>query len=772
MIEKFENIDCLIHKIKEDKNTKNITEKRFPIRYILLSNFNTLRKLIEEMNKVKILKFEISQLLPKDDGWITKQEFINTIKNLRNDKDYLILPFSEIARFYNKQDFNNLFSQLTEFENIGSSNQRIYIPLMGIKVRFLNEFYNNFNRKQEYSFIWEINELPQKNNIFLYNDLSININYIQSIKGTKEWLNLWKKDFPTPALLLSKTLFFLADNAKPDEIFDFKKIHNPKELLINIFNVDIHIEFNDLEREFWFQIIDKFNTNRYISFYEFVKDVVNSKIINDNNFIELWLTSNRSDFEKWLIKNYFLSFENSENSYLYEVLKNLNSYNNLEFLMRLWDTIFKISKPTKEQYDEREELLKRFYYILNLELPVDFINDYKLKLEEKDDETKLKVITGILEFEKEIIIKNQYYSILDKFPYLQKYLEDFECDNLAKEQQWVYSYFKEYKKSKIKNLYTDDIKLQINKLNKDESSFFKWYYSFKDVATYLNNEKFDYVFWIDAIGIEWISLIEYLLKVKDYNVEKKYIARANLPSTTELNKYDISNVQYFQDFDKLIHSSTYQYPSSIVQEINKIDELITRKIVLQSNKRAVIISDHGSSALVRLNNSSKNFEQADHEGRYIKSKNINTFQPDENYIIKDNYIIASKHISLSSKPIREVHGGCTPEEVLVPVIIFNSIPNYNQQKDQYNIELITNELNIRNPMIIFEILPSPKKKVYLVYKNYKIELSKHNINQFTTNINDIGINRAGQYKVKVEIGVFQKEFVIIVKSGFKEEELF
>jgi hypothetical protein len=772
MIEKFENIDCLIHKIKEDKNTKNITEKRFPIRYILLSNFNTLRKLIEEMNKVKILKFEISQLLPKDDGWITKQEFINTIKNLRNDKDYLILPFSEIARFYNKQDFNNLFSQLTEFENIGSSNQRIYIPLMGIKVRFLNEFYNNFNRKQEYSFIWEINELPQKNNIFLYNDLSININYIQSIKGTKEWLNLWKKDFPTPALLLSKTLFFLADNAKPDEIFDFKKIHNPKELLINIFDVDIHIEFNDLEREFWFQIIDKFNTNRYISFYEFVKDVVNSKIINDNNFIELWLTSNRSDFEKWLIKNYFLSFENSENSYLYEVLKNLNSYNNLEFLMRLWDTIFKISKPTKEQYDEREELLKRFYYILNLELPVDFINDYKLKLEEKDDETKLKVITGILEFEKEIIIKNQYYSILDKFPYLQKYLEDFECDNLAKEQQWVYSYFKEYKKSKIKNLYTDDIKLQINKLNKDESSFFKWYYSFKDVATYLNNEKFDYVFWIDAIGIEWISLIEYLLKVKDYNVEKKYIARANLPSTTELNKYDISNVQYFQDFDKLIHSSTYQYPSSIVQEINKIDELITRKIVLQSNKRAVIISDHGSSALVRLNNSSKNFEQADHEGRYIKSKNINTFQPDENYIIKDNYIIASKHISLSSKPIREVHGGCTPEEVLVPVIIFNSIPNYNQQKDQYNIELITNELNIRNPMIIFEILPSPKKKVYLVYKNYKIELSKHNINQFTTNINDIGINRAGQYKVKVEIGVFQKEFVIIVKSGFKEEELF
>jgi hypothetical protein len=205
-----------------------------------------------------------------------------------------------------------------------------------------------------------------------------------------------------------------------------------------------------------------------------------------------------------------------------------------------------------------------------------------------------------------------------------------------------------------------------------------------------------------------------------------------------------------------------------VKEINKIVEIL-EKVVLQQNKRAIIISDHGLSALVRLNDSSKNFKQADHEGRYIKPENISSFQSDENYIIKDNYIIASKHISLSSKPTREVHGGCTPEEVLVPVIVFNSISGYIKQKEIYNLIIITNEIDIKNPVVIFKISPIPNKKVFLIYENKKIELIKNEIGQYK---NKIDIKKAGQYSVKVKIGNFQQEVNIRIKSGFKEEDLF
>lgn len=774
MVDNFENINSLIQKIKEDKKTKNVTEKRFPVRYIFLSNFDTLRDLIKETTKIGINTFEISQLLPKDDGWITKQEFIDKIKSLEDNKDYLLLPFSEIARFYNKQDFNNLFSQLTELENIANSNHRIYIPLMGIKVRFENEFYKNFNRKIEYSFVWEVYESIQRTNIFLHGDLSINcnINTIQKVKGTKEWLTLWKKDLSTPTLVLSKTLFFLSDNAKPDEFFDLKKINTTKELIANIFKIEIPVKFKESEDSFWLQLFNKFNIKTYTSFYDIVKDVVNSSKVNVKNFIELWLTPNRNDFEKWLIKNYLLSQECIKDSYLCKSLKSLNSFDNTDFLMSLWDTIFDISNPTEKTYNDRVNLLKQFYDILKLELPIDFINDYKHKLKEKDNKIKFQLITGILNFEKEMIVEifsqEKDNALLEKFPHLQIYLEDFELDNLTNNQEWVYLYFKEYKVSKIKNIYTNEINLKINKLNKNDDSFFEWYYSFKDVENYLNNENFDYVFWIDAVGIEWISLIKSLLNAKKYNIEKTYIAKVNLPTITDANRYDYDNLQYFQDYDKFIHSNIYQYPNFIIREINKIVEIV-EKVVLQRGKRAVIISDHGLSALVRLNDSSKNFKQADHEGRYIKSENTSNFQSDENYIKKDNYIIASKHISLSLKPTREVHGGCTPEEVLVPIIVFNSISNYTQQKETYSIKLITDEIDIKNLEIVFEISPVPNKKVFLLYGNKRIELKKNKIGQHT---NKIDFKKAGQYEIKVKISDFQQKFNITIKSGFKEEDLF
>jgi hypothetical protein len=34
--------------------------------------------------------------------------------------------------------------------------------------------------------------------------------------------------------------------------------------------------------------------------------------------------------------------------------------------------------------------------------------------------------------------------------------------------------------------------------------------------------------------------------------------------------------------------------------------------------------------------------------------------------------VALTHASLNTKPVREVHGGCTPEEILVPFIVISN----------------------------------------------------------------------------------------------------
>jgi len=772
MTEKFENIKSLIQKIQADKKTRNVTEKRFPVRYIFLSDFNTLRDLVNETSQIGISIFEVSQLLPKSDGSIDKQELIEKIKSLEKNRDYLLLPFSEIARFYNKEDFNNLFSQLNEIENVANANQRIYIPLLGLKARFENEFYNKFNRKFEYSFIWEIDEPIKRTTTFLYQDTTLKVSNIQVVRETKEWLNLWKKEVSPQILVLSKTLFFYSDNAKPDEIFDLIKINNAKSFINNVFRIDIPIEYKNSEKEYWKKIIDYLNKKSYKSFYELVKEILNTNKLNIKNAIELWLIPKRNNFEKWIIKNYLLSHNCLKNSYICQVLSNLHSLDSIDLLISIWDTIFSVKDPTEKIYEERNNLLNQFYSISKLELPDDFIKDYKQKIKKLDKKTKLKVITGHIPIEKELILKtfneDKNNDILFKYPLLQKYIEDFEFNNLKNEQNWIYNYFEQYKISKLKNVYTSEISTLIDEINSDEENFYKWYYSFEDVSAFLNNDNFDYIFWIDALGIEWLSLIEYFLINKKYNIENKYIAKVNLPTITDVNRYKGEKVKYIQNFDQFIHNTIYNYPKTIIDEFEKLQEII-EKIVIQKNKRAIIISDHGLSALVRLMESSKNFTQANHEGRYIKFENTSSFQPDENYIIKDNYIIASKHISLSTKPKREVHGGCTPEEVLVPVIIFNSIDNYKKQETTYNIKLLTEEIDIKKQEIIFEITPIPKRKVFVIFENKRTELNRYDNKKFSSILN---MKKAGVYTLLLKIGNFQQEFSIKIKSGFKEEDLF
>lgn len=770
MIENFENIGSLIDKIKEDKKTKNITQKRFPVRYIFLSNFETLKELVSETKKTGINTSEISRLLPNDDGWITKQEFIDKIKNLSPENDFLLLPFSEVARFYNKQDFNNLFSQLTELENVGNVNQRIYIPLLGIKDRFNKEFYQNFNRRNQYSFTWEVYEAINRAKVFLHNDISLNIDSIQKVKGTKEWLNLWKKDLSSPTLCLSKTLYFLSANAKPDVIFEFVKITNNRELISNIFDLEIPIEYKDFEKEFWNKLIQQLNKKKYTSFFNLVKEVTNVSKINVNNFLELWLKTNRNEFEKWLLKEQLLSHECINDFYLCRVLSNLNSFDDNELLKELWLHIFTIKNPSKKTIEDRYNLLKKFYSIKVLILPPETIKYYQQKIKDvNDSKNKLQYITGILDFEKELIIEffseKEDVTILDKYPELRKYVNDFAFENLKQEQGWVYNYIKSYKLSKLKNDYTENIATQINDLNKNEETFFKWYYSFDEVGRFIN-KNYDYVFWIDALGIEWVSLVEMFLERKNYTIESKSIARVNLPSTTDRNRYEYDNIHYIQDFDKFIHNKNYQYPKIIIDEIEKLEKIFY-KIVIEKNKKAIIISDHGLSALARLNNSSKQFPKADHEGRYLKVDNPKNYKNDNNYIVNENYIIASKHISLSTKPVREVHGGCTPEEVLVPIIAFNSIENH--QPETYQIKFLTKELDIKNPVLKVAISPTPSKKVYAFVNSSKIELIKQINNVFSCNIS---VKKAGQQKLKIKIKNFEKEFIITIKSGFKEEDLF
>ena len=122
----------------------------------------------------------------------------------------------------------------------------------------------------------------------------------------------------------------------------------------------------------------------------------------------------------------------------------------------------------------------------------------------------------------------------------------------------------------------------------------------------------------------------------------------------------------------------YQYITTLKDELKIIQEII-HEIISESKKHLctiAVVSDHGLSCLSRKAPSKKYDGKFEHEGRYIKAGD--DALPDSDFIIHQNeedgqkYKVALTHSSLSKVPTHQVHGGCTPEEILVPFILLSN----------------------------------------------------------------------------------------------------
>jgi len=183
-IKEFESIEGLISEINSDKVTNDILSRRYPVRLIFLQRFETFRLLIERLSSTGIENYPLERDLPHPDGWITKDTLINIVKNFT--KDTAVVPFSEIVRFYSKEDFKNFLNQLLLIENVELS-RRIYLPLIGVEERFEKEFFQDFTRKDESSPYWKISrETPNSIKVYLTSQtLTKNIGNYETIVNTE-----------------------------------------------------------------------------------------------------------------------------------------------------------------------------------------------------------------------------------------------------------------------------------------------------------------------------------------------------------------------------------------------------------------------------------------------------------------------------------------------------------------------------------------------------------------------------------------------------------
>jgi len=690
----FKSVEALITEIKSDRSSNDILKNRYAVRFIMLDNFNVFQELSLQLAAANINTFGLETLLSYDnkDRWITQDELKNCIRQI--DSCTIVSPFSEIVRFYNEEKFNTFFNEIALLENTQDKlNRRIYIPIIGLESRFV-KFLSSFGRIEESAPIWTIKTgVSQPVTIYLTPsaDSAKGYSFPKLYRGLEtmyDWLLFWKTKAPTEKIICSSLPINVNYKySQPDNIFDIKPIETAFEFIMQFLKIQIDIEYKASDEYFWIQLLSLIDCKKgnAFSFKAFVEEHFNVHKLTTKDLLNKWTSPDTTEFDRWLLKHYYLHFI-ADNEYFNAIILHCVDYSSLRLFKEIALSIF-VDSNLNNQIAERDTLLNLFAQ--QYKLPESDLSEMKeqiLEIAKTDTNKAISLCSGRFDFEKELFIgwykigKLSLLELQNIYPNFAAYMNDLKLDN------WVNTYIQAYKKAKIEDKYTDEIKNVLSEKNANENSFYEWYNSneFELSKELLIKETVDKIYWIDGLGIEYLSLIKEIINKSNFQVEKLQIAKTGIPSSTEHNKFE--GIIKFEDLDNYIHNNLYQYPQTVCKGIEIIKDIFD-KILTQSAETAIaIVSDHGLTALSRLVDSKKYAAKASHEGRYIKLDCAETIE-DTDYIRHkngtDNFKVALTHASLNTKPVREVHGGCTPEEILVPFIVISN------KKSVKSVETIT-----------------------------------------------------------------------------------
>lgn len=800
----FNSLDELKQEIVKDTTSTDVLAQRYVVRFIMLNNFDTYCSLVKFLsNELNVDKLDIENLSDGDDKWITIDTLRESVKNCTTST--ILTPFSELARFYSEEDFRGFFNDVILHEDIKNKKKRIYIPLIGLQNRF-TDFLKSFGRLSESAPIWQCNTTKEQIRVYLskYSDFELpNTLELCQLSTMKEWLRFWKVQAPQEKVICSsKPIRKRYQNSKPDSIFTFQVIDNAYEFITTFLSLSVPIAYIPEEDYMWDTLMDNLDKHKAQSFdfNTFVLQRYNRMSINPDDVLQLWSDAKYSSFDRWLFKHFLLASNILDKApYMRLCISEINDFNSEDILcVRLMERVFYEPSRSKQESYIRERL---GFVINNVDLfkshvPLSSQNWIKDRIVEIYQETgdlifAYELCTGIYDFEKLLILgwyatyKDNFGigRVKEKFSELHAYLQPITTIGQA-DKRWCIDYLQLYKEAKLNDAYGDQLYEILSKYNKDSESFYKWYYSIDNIHDTLNkycngvDNKPDMVYWIDGLGVEFSPLINALVESSKYGYEVVVsdITRTNIPSNTHLNEFPVDGKTVIKlgELDKIAHEAHYQRCNTLLKEVNTIKDLITK--IISDNSTGLhtiaIVSDHGLSALSRLVESKKIDKNSKHEGRYVCLGTKADIPNEPEYVIHSNevdgnyYKVALTHASLGNKPSHEVHGGCTPEEVLVPFII---ITNDGKNKTiPYTIKLNKTSIAISSSIVEVIINPQPASAI-VECAGLEYQLTRKGALWSAK----IDIAEPGSYQIKIKPykGKIQEMDVEFYSMGFKGDVL-
>ena len=723
------SFDELKEVIMQDASSKDMLARRYPARFIMLDNFETFRELRGFLHGVGAKLLQFDSLLDDDtDGWLTSDQLIELIRN--TSEPTLITPFSELVRFYEEDKFNGFMHDICLHEDLPHPNKRLYIPLIGLENR-VERFLKGFTRIAESAPLWRCRTEKQATRVYLMPRVPLQQNsHITILHTAQDWLRFWKTQAPQDVVICtSRPIRAFHGYSQPDNIFSFVEIRNVHQLLTEMMGYSFPFAYDEAEIKLW-EILASEVVNipqKDFTFGSYVCHRFQRIGIDAETLLQLWKATGTTTFDRWILKHYALSDSRlTKNTYFMQCLiaSDLDSEDSLLINIATQIPLHAHGEKSKGTLlDERGRLMNEERESIRCIVPPRIQEEIRKAIvavfQSGDFATAKLLCTHTFDFEQWLaagwydLHENDSFTRSDLqtiYPDLYGYLGEVELE-LPKGCEWLEQYFRIYRRAKLSDTYPDSLRDIISEHSSTAESFYSWYHIIPRAHDMLAQAQVDYVYWIDGLGAEYIPYIHYILSgQKIFVAEQCTFSRADIPSSTKHNRYDLPPEQIFRALDEKAHDiHGYRKYDTLISELSILRNILENIVQnhFGENCRIAIVSDHGLSFLSRKADSLKTDKDAEHEGRYLLSDNTPHHDTDFVYHVNEEdgrqYKVALKHSSLGNKPTHEVHGGCTPEEVLVPFVILAP----SSEVQNYSISVKKNKVPLTNPLVEAFVSPKP-----------------------------------------------------------------
>lgn len=726
MKQEFDEIESLFAYIEDDKARGG---NRYPICFVLFDGFeqcNSFVSIGQKRYKWNVIRFDGDGFLSNDETFPSRQFLEEKIRQriAAATGDSVIMPFSEFARFYNDRDFAALIQTLKLIENGDNyiKKRRIYIPLVGLKGRM-----SSIENAQESKVFYLKAADKQSVMRLIISDETYNVKKLESrfsiVENLRQWLSLWQNEpIRNEIISLSKSISGLFKNASPDNAFDYLHCENVHQFLTEGIGLDFYdIKYSPEDDNHWRTIASEINIENF-NFEKYISDKFGSvKLYDDSFFLKAWIENSGKGFEKWLLKNYYCA--KNKGSYICQCFASDG-----DLYDEIATRIFLL--PNGERFIKQRldclNILADKGQKLNAAAEAKIIEYLNGIAENESIETALKYFTSFTLAEKNLALewlrdgKITLKQTEPFFPALVKY--SAKTTDFDKGLGWLEKYFELYKQSKIQNRILPEMQDILNEKNKDINTFELWSINVRTVKTVLSQiSGIDIYYWIDGLGVEWTEYIKDFFKNREnLHINKVEIARVQCPTVTSVNKKELEDVAKEKltkkgSLDEHAHKPN-KYPNYITEEFDIIDNALNNIVQECNGKKVAIVSDHGLSAMPQLSTGQNRAGYVSHHNGRYATKNGET-------------ICALGYESLCAKiPTgQSAHGGCTPEELLVPVFILSPEENI------YKATLLNRQLTDVKPFAEFEIKGlSGTETVSVQYDGKEYNVEKISANHFRT----------------------------------------